>query len=228
MSTRITKTDQETDDAFAAMVAADAEPPKVVAVRRRTVDTVLVWSGVVVTVVLAVCGALLMWGSNFAEDYVYDELSSQQIFFPPEDALVEEGRTDLVQYAEEQVTTGKEAEAYASFIDGHLQETADGETYATLGAVQREARAAVTEATEAGASEAEIAALQEELDAVNQQRDTLFRGETLRGLLLSAYAWSTVGQIAGIAAWVALIGAGAMLVMVVLGVVHLRRLHDKA
>ena len=80
----------------------------------------MVW--VLLTVVFLVAGALLLWGSNFAADYVGDELESQQIFFPPEEALLEEGRDDLVQYAGEQVTTGQEAEAYASFIDGHLPE----------------------------------------------------------------------------------------------------------
>ena len=223
MSTRITKSDEETSEAFAAMVASTA--PQVVTLRRRTVDTVLVWTGVVVTAVLAAAGGLLMWGNDFAEDYVYDELSSQQIFFPSEESLLEEGRTDLVKYAEEQVTTGDHAEAYASYINGHLEETADGQTYAQLGAVQRAARTAVADATEAGAPEAEIATLQEELDTINQQRDSLFQGETLRGLLLSAYAWSTIGQIAGIAAWVSFAGAAMMLVMVVLGVVHLRRAH---
>jgi hypothetical protein len=227
MSTRITKSDEETNEAFAAMVAGTAPQP-VVAVKRRTIDTVLVWSGVVVTAVLALAGALLMWGSNFAEDYVYDELSSQQIFFPTEEALVEDGREDLVQYAEEQVTTGDEAEAYASYIDGHLEDIAGGQTYAQLGGPERAARAAVTEATEAGASEAEIASLQAEADEITNQRNTLFKGETLRGLLLSAFAWSTVGEVAGIAAWVAFIGAGVMLVMVVLGLVHLRRMHAKA
>jgi hypothetical protein len=197
----------------------------VVAVQRRTVDKLLVWSGLVVAVVLAVAGALLTWGSNFAGDYVYDELNSQQIFFPDEAALTEEGRTDLVKYAGEQVTTGDEAEAYASFINGHLQETADGQTYAQLGAPQRAARAAVTEATESGAPQSEIDELQAEVDAITAQRDTLFRGETLRGLLLSAFAWDTVGRVAGIAAMVALVGAAVMLVFVILGVVHLRRLH---
>jgi hypothetical protein len=198
----------------------------VVAVRRRTVDKLLVWSGLVVAIVLAAAGGLLTWGSNFAGDYVYDELNSQQIFFPDEAALTEEGRTDLVKYAEEQVTTGKEAEAYASYINGHLQGTADGQTYAQLGAPQRAARAAVTDATESGAPQSEIDELQAEVDAITAQRDTLFRGETLRGLLLSAFAWDTVGQVAGIAAIVAFVGAAVMLVFVILGVVHLRRLHS--
>ena len=198
----------------------------VVKIRRRTVDTVLVWSGLVVAVVLAAAGALLQWGNNFAGDYVYDELSSQQIFFPDEAALTGQGRDDLVKYAGEQVTTGDEAEAYASYIDGHLEETAGGLTYAQLGAPEREAQAAVTEATEAGAPQAEIDELQATADEITGQRNTLFKGETLRGLLLSAFAWDTVGEVAGIAAMVAFAGAAVMLVMVIMGVVHLRRLHS--
>ena len=93
---------------------------------------------------------------------------------------------------------------------------------ARLGAA-REARTAVTEATEAGAPQEEIDALQAELDTVNGQRDSLFRGETLRGLLLSAYAWSTVGSIAGWAAIGAFIAAALMAVLVVLGIGHYRK-----
>ena len=57
------------------------------------------------------------------------------------------------------------------------------------------------------------------------QRDSLFKGETLRGLLLTAFAWSTVGMIAGYAAIGAFIAAAMMAVLVVLGFVHLRRTH---
>ena len=75
----------------------------------------------------------------------------------------------------------------------------------------------------AGRREAEIAALQEEATTITGQRNTLFKGETLRGLLLSTFAWSTVGRIAGIAAVVSFVAAGLMLVLVVLGVFHHRR-----
>jgi hypothetical protein len=200
----------------------EAAPDKpVVAIRRRTIDKVLIAFGIVATLVFAVAGGLLMWGSNFASDYVGDELTSQNIFFPDAASLEEEGRDDLVKYADEQVTTGSEAEAYASFIDGHLTGIADGMTYAELGGPQGEARAALAEAQESGASEDEIAALQEELDTLNGQRESLFRGETLRGLLLSTFAWSTIGNIAGIASIAAFVAAAAMGVLVVLGFVHL-------
>src|SRR5215213_4509650 len=69
-------------------------------IRRRTVDTVLIAGGVVVAVVLAVAGGLLTWGNNFAEDYVGDELSSQNIFFPDAAALEGQGHDDLVKYAD--------------------------------------------------------------------------------------------------------------------------------
>ena len=127
----------------------DATPVEnAVIVRRRTIDTVLIAAGVVVSVVLLAAGALLTWGSNFAEDYVSDELSSQNVFFPDAASLEEDGRDDLVKYADEQVTTGAEAEAYASLIDTHMQGIADGATYAELGGPQSEARAALAAAEE--------------------------------------------------------------------------------
>jgi hypothetical protein len=214
-----------TDDDNASPRAEAPAPsqPVVVGIRRRTIDSVLIGLGVVVTAVLAVAGGLLTWGNNFATDYVSDELTAQNIFFPDQAALEEEGRTDLVKYAGEQVTTGEEAEAYASFIDGHLANIADGATYAELGGPESAAKAAVEEATANGASEEEIAALQAEADGVTAQRQSLFRGETLRGLLLSTFAWSTIGRIAGIAATAAFVGAGVMLVLVALGLVHHRK-----
>jgi hypothetical protein len=205
---------------------ASVDPPfptpadDAVVVRRRTIDTVLIVAGVVITAVLVAAGALLTWGSNFAEDYVGDELSSQAIFFRDAASLEEEGRDDLIEYADEQVTTGAEAEAYASFIDGHLQGIADGATYAELGGPQGEARAALATAQDAGEDEATIAELQANVDEITGQRDSLFRGETLRGLLLSTYAWSTIGNIAGIAATIAFIAAAATAVLATLGVIH--------
>ena len=192
-------------------------------IRRRSVDSVLVAAGAVVALVLGVAGGLLMWGSNFADDYVGDELAAQNVFFPDQAALEEGGRADLVQYAGEQVTTGSEAEAYASYIDGHLAEIADGATYADLGAVERAANTAVEEAQASGADEATVSGLQADADAVTGQRDSLFKGETLRGLLLSTFAWSTIGQIAGIGALVAFVAAGAMIVLVGLGIIHRRK-----
>lgn len=188
---------------------------------RRTIDKLLIGVGVIATLVFLLAGALLTWGANFSNDYVYDELSQQNIFFPEEEALRAEGRDDLVTHAGEQVTTGDQAEAYASFIGGHLADIADGQTYAEID--DGGARDAVTAAEEAGASEAEIEELQATADQLAGQRDALFRGETLRGLLLSSYAWSTMGRIAGLAAWVAFAGAAVMAILSVAGVIHVKR-----
>lgn len=201
---------------------------KVVKLDRRMIDRVLIALGVVVAVVLAISGGLLTWGASFSNNYVFDELSSQNIFFPPAESLLEEGRDDIARFGGVQVTTGEHAQAYASFIDGHIQNIAGGQTYADLGGPERVARAAVAEAEAAGAPEAELAELRAESAQISGQRDTLFKGETLRGLLLSAYAWDTIGQIAGIAAVAAFAAAAVMALLVVLGLVHLRRISTRS
>ncbi len=195
-------------------------PPDFVPLRRRTIDSVLIGIGALMTLALVVAGSLLAWGSNFSADYVNRELSSQNITFPSADELQGQGRTDLVKYADQKVNTGGEAEAYASFINGHLEGIGGGLTYAELGVPETAAKDAVTAAKESGASESEIAALQAKADGITGQRTTMFKGETLRGLLLSAYAWATVGQIAGYAAIATFVAAAVMFVLVLFGLRH--------
>ena len=204
----------------AAAAASDATPKAVVALKRRTIDTVLIAFGALAAVVLAVAGGLLTWGHNFSGDYVKRELGSQNVAFPAKEELVKEGRQDLVQWAGHKVDTGEEAEAYASFINGHLQGIAKGATYADLGTPERAAAADVQAAKDAGKPQATIDDLAAKKAGITAQRDTLFKGETLRGLLLSAFAWARVGTIAGIAAIVAFAAAGLMALLVVLGIIH--------
>jgi hypothetical protein len=199
---------------------ARSRADEAIRIKRRTVDSVSVAVGGVLTAGLAVAGALLLWGANFSGDFVHDELASQNIAFPPAAALADEGRTDLMSHAGQDVSTGSEARAYASYIGGHLEGIAGGQTYADLGTPEREAKAAVDAAKASGADAAEVASLQATADAISGQRNTLFKGETLRGLLLSAYAWATVGMIAGYAAIAAFAAAGVMLVLVALGARH--------
>ncbi len=203
-------------------------PPAGIVLRRRTIDMVLIALGTVLTLVFLVAGGLLTWGWSFSSDYVGDELSSQNITFPSAEALIEGDRRDLIEFADQQLDTGTEAQAYASFINGHLDEVADGATYADLGAPESAARAELKAAIEAGQQQSEIDILQEKSDAVSGQRNTLFKGETLRGLLLSAYAWSTVGTIAGIAAIGAFIAAALTAVLVGLGLNHHRKTPERA
>lgn len=206
----------------------DQAPDKPVVFTRRRIDKVLIGFGVLATGVFAVAGGLLTWGANFSDDYVHDELTAQNITMPDADTLREEGLERYVKWAGTPLDSGAKAEAYAQYIDGHLENIGGGLTYSEYGKVENETKAAVTAAQEAGASEEEIAALQEEAAAATNTRNTLFKGETLRGLLLSAYAWSTVGQIAGYAAIGAFIAAGLMAVLVVMGVVHYGRMtHHK-
>jgi len=192
----------------------------VVALKRRTIDSVLVGFGAVAVAVLIMAGGLLTWGHNFATDYVHKELTAQHIYFGDKASLVKEGRTDLLPYAGLQVVNGDQAKVYASYIAHHLDGIAGGKTYADLGAPETAAKNAVTAATGAGASPSDVAALQAKADNITSQRNTLFKGETLRGLLLSTFAWATMGRIAGIAAIVSFVAAGAMAVLVVLGMWH--------
>jgi hypothetical protein len=207
--------------------AAPSVPP-VVKVTRRTIDSILISIGVVAAVVFAVAGSLLTWGHNFAADYVGKELSSQHITFPNAEGLTEEGRTDLLKFAGQKLDTGKEAEGYASYINGHLGKIADGKTYADLGAPESAAKADVKAAVDAGKPQATIDELQAKADGITNQRNTLFKGETLRGLLLSAYAWSTVGMIAGIAAIGAFVAAAVMAALSMLGVFQHRKIPKTA
>ena len=176
------------------------------AMRRRTFDILMSAGGAVVVVVLVVAGGLLMWGYTFSDNYVHDQLSAQKITFPPlgSKALAssEIGRY-LNQYAGQPLTTGPQAEAYANhFIRVHLSEVAGGQTYAQ---VSGKAQADPTNAK------------------LKAQAQTLFQGETLRGLLLSAYGFWKFGQIALFAGIAALILSGVMLVLVAFGFVHARR-----
>lgn len=202
----------------------DDPTDKPVIVTRRRIDKVLIAFGVLAAVVFAVAGALLTWGANFSDDYVHDELAAQRITMPDADTLREEGLEQYVKWAGTPLDSGAKAEAYAKYIDGHLENIGGGLTYAEYGAVENEAKAALTAAQEAGASADEVAALQQAANDATNTRNTLFKGETLRGLLLSAYAWSTVGQIAGYAAIGAFVASGLMAVLVAMGVVHYVRM----
>lgn len=174
--------------------------------RRRTFDALLTTGGLLVAAVLLVAGFLMTWAHNFVNDQVTNQLSSQQIYFPTagSQALANDQiKPYLEQYAGQQLTTGSQAEAYANhFIAVHIAEMAGGKTYAQLSAQSL-----------ANPSDTKLAGLVA----------TVFRGETLRGLLLNAYAFWKMGQIALYAAMVAYVGAALMLLLSVAGYAHLRK-----
>lgn len=189
--------------------------------KRRTLDLMFSIGGLGLAVLLLVVGLVLTSNATFANDYVRDQLSQQSITFPALEELTEEERQSdcLVEYAGQQLTTGKQAECYANeFIGLHLGNIADGQTYAGMGEPQTQLRTRVAEAEASG--DPALAQLQQELAQVTGQRDTLFKGETLRGLLLTSYGFSEFGVKAGQAATVAYIAAGLLFLLAIAGFVH--------
>ncbi|MCW2596278.1 MAG: hypothetical protein JWP39_2166 [Jatrophihabitans sp.] len=173
--------------------------------KRSSLDRIVSWVGLSLAAVLVVAGSLLTWAHSFVSNEVKTQLSAQQIYFPPKGSPATAGSefAAMRQYAGQQLTTGAQAQAYADhFIAVHLREVAGGQTYAQLSA---KAQANPTDTKLAG------------------QVATMFKGETLRGLLLNAYAFGTMATIAGIAAIAAFIAAAALLMLSVLGLLHGRR-----
>ena len=180
--------------------------------RRRTFDKVMVAFGLVVMAVLIVAGSLLTWGSSFISSQVHSQLVAQKIYFPaaaafahpkPGTEITPSMIPSVSQYAGQEMTNGAQAEVYANdFIAVHLQEIGAGQTYAQLSAK------AIAEPTNT---------------ALANQVQLVFRGTTLRGLLLSTYAFWQMSQIAGDAALASFLLAFVMLVLVALGIAHLRR-----
>lgn len=174
--------------------------------QRQVIDRVFIFLGAVTMAVLLVAGVIAWKGYTFATNQVKTELLSQKIFFPPKGspALDPAEFPDLQKYAGQQVDNGDKAKAYANgYIDRHLEKIADGKTYAEI------------------SSEAMKDPINQGLQAKKQ---TLFQGETLRGLLLSAgYSYWTMGMLARDAAVAFFIGAGVMAVLIVLGLARITR-----
>jgi hypothetical protein len=203
--------------------------------KRRTLDILFSVGGVLLAALLGVLGLVLRSNADFAKDYVRDQLSAQEINFKAADKLTEEeaAKPCLRKYAGQAMTTGKQAECYANdFIGLHLSETAvkdDGTpyTYASIGAVQSQLRTELKAATEA--NDPAATDLQTQLDTVTGQRDTLFKGEALRGLLLTSFGFSEFGRKADQAALVCYLAALVLLLASIAGFVHaFRTPRDKA
>jgi hypothetical protein len=68
----------------------------------------------------------------------------------------------------------------------------------------------------------------EKIAKLGDLRQTLFMGNTLRGMLLEAYAFGTMGTIAGYGAIAALLGGILMLILTLAGLIHIRRTPESA
>ena len=152
--------------------------------RRTTFDKLLGWVGISLGIVLLAVGGLLLWGSAYVHNTVQSQLAEQQITFPPTSAFAHpKAGTEITpsmipsvsQYAGQQLLTGQQAEAYADhFIAVHITDMAGGKTYSQLS----------TESL-AQPNNTQLAGLVA----------TVFKGETLRSMLLNAYGWWKVSQI---------------------------------
>ena len=192
--------------------------------KRRTLDVLFSIGGLGIAALLLVAGIVLTANANFASTYVADQLGQQNISFKTADTLTAEEKQQacLVTYAGQKLTTGKQAECYANnFIGLHLKSIAGGKTYAELGEPQTALRTQVAEAQKTNA--ANLPDLQKQLAEVTGQRETVFKGETLRGLLLTSYGFSEFGTKAAQAATVAYLGAGLMLLLALFGLLHAYR-----
>jgi hypothetical protein len=179
---------------------------------RKVFDVLTSAGGVVLVVVLLAAGGLLTWGHSYVNSNVHNQLAQQQIYFPPAAAFAHaKAGTEITpsmipsvsQYAGQELLTGPQAKAYANdFIAVHLSEMPYDGTYAKISAA---ALAAPTNTS---------------LKTLEQ---TSFQGTTLRGLLLEAYGFSTIGTVMFWGAIASFILAAMMSLLVGLGFWHARR-----
>ena len=173
---------------------------------RSSWDRIVSGAGAVVAVVLIVLGAAAIYGGWFGRDNVRDRLEPQNIVFPPVQAMTAEERAEVGEFAGQKVNTGVEAEAFSRYIGGHLEGINEGKTYSETSAAAREE----------GLDPDMAAELQGKADA-------LFKGETLRSILLNAYGWWTVATITLWAGVAAVVGGVVLGILAILGFRHARK-----
>src|SRR6185503_3780230 len=140
-------------------------------------------AGFVLSAILLAAGGLLLWGSTYTHNMVHNQLAAQQIYFPPKAAFAHPQAggeitpsmiPSVSQYAGQQLVTGQQAQSYAdNFIAVHITNIAGGKTYAQLSA--------------ASLGQPNNTKLAGEVA-------TVFKGETLRSILLNAFGWWNVSQ----------------------------------
>lgn len=179
--------------------------------QRTLIDKIFIMLGAAVMVVLLIIGGVAWKGYTFASGQVHDQLAAQNIYFP---AAGSEGfdaaeYPAIQQYAGQRVDNAAKAKAYADdYIGHHLKGIADGKSYAEVSTLAK-----------ANPTDAKLQA----------QKQTLFQGEMLRGLLLTAgYGYGTMGELAKIAALTFFAGAILLLILVILGLLHLQETKKRA
>ena len=182
-----------------------------------------------VMVVVLAAGAAFAFGlGTFTTGQIRDELTAQQVYFPGKDQIKAGGALDPATFSQEirdqagnQVTDGNQARIYANdFMGVHLKGIANGMTYASVGTKITDLKA---QAANLSKDDPAYRDLQNQITTLTAQRETLFKGETLRSSLLNAYGWWTIGSYTTYAAFGLMLAALVVLGALVFEVVAARR-----
>src|SRR6476619_136236 len=143
---------------------------------RATLDKLISGAGLLLAVVLLIGGGLLTWANSFIGDEVHTPLSEQHITMPTNDtglsALPKADQAALAKYAGQALTTGPQAKAYANhYIAVHMAEASGGKTYSEVSGQY------------IGQCSDPKAAATQTCQTLGGLRQTMFMGDTLRGLL---------------------------------------------
>lgn len=190
--------------------------------KRKSFDKIVTAVGFGLAVFLLIAAGLLNWGANFASSAVSSQLEAQEITFPAVTGNEDES-ADITKFfadnGDKVLSSATQAQMYAdNYLGFHLSKMP---TYAAASAANRAAGAAL------GANPTDPT-LKADAAAKAGMVETVFKGTMLRGTLLTAYAFGTLGSIAAISALVSLAGATVMLLLSILGLLHIRRVPEDA
>lgn len=180
--------------------------------KRSTIDTIISSMGLLLALVLLIASGVLFFAYNFVHTEVTSQLGAQQITFPAKDskaftALPADDQKVIEPYVGQQLTTGAQAKVFAdNYIAVHLKNIGGGKTYSQLSALS------MADPTNS---------------ALTGQVNTVFRGETLRGILLNAYAFDTMALVAQLAAIGALVAGFVLFILSLLGFAHAKKASAK-
>ena len=168
-------------------------------------------------VFLLILGGILQCGGNFASDQVKVQLSAQKITMPPNTGnpkATAEVLSFFKANGNKIMTTRKQAQMHADhFIAFHLSAAP---TYADASGANRAAAGAL-------AADPTNTELKSKAASASAIVETVFKGASLRGMLLNAFAFGTLGEIALVASYVTFGGGILFLILALLGFAHLRR-----
>jgi hypothetical protein len=189
--------------------------------KRRTFDKLVSYVGLGLAALLFIFAGLLNFGGGFASENVRTQLANQNIAFPIEAGLPANTKDQLLKWAGMQVVSGEMARDYS---DLYILEHMNASAAAVMGqpATYSEVSSAYLTAQRSGGTDAV------QLQKLSDLRDTLFMGNTLRGMLLQAYAFGMMGVIAGYAAIASLVGGFVFLLLEIAGLMHIRRTPEDA